>query len=342
MNKTFKILTLFLLLALLLTPASPAYAQGPNPGGGQVIFGQNFTLESGDTFNGDLVVFGGNVTIEEDADLNGNLVVIGGTIKSNGETKGDVVVVGGQVSLDEAALVTGDVVTIGGQLQQAEGAKIEGEVVNNVAPDIVLPPARIPPTSPAAPNVPDIPTPNIDIRINAFAEVFWIFFWAVIVAAFSMLLSLFWQPQIERTGNAIITQPLMTGAIGLLAFFIAAILFLTVIPPILVAFAWLFGVVAMGSQVGERFSKAVNQVWSPVLTIGFGTFVLMLVGGAIGLIPCLGGLILFLLGLVGIGGSVSTWFGVRMPQIPAVTLYTPPADPSTGSGGASNQLPPAS
>jgi hypothetical protein len=334
MKKIFKILTLFILLALLLMPTGSVYAQGPNPEGGQVIFGRDFTLESSDTFDGDLVVFGGNVTIEEDASLNGNLVVIGGTIKSNGETKGDVVVVGGQISLEEAALVTGDVVTVGGQVEQAEGAKIEGDVVNNIAPDIVLPNGRIPPTAPNTPNVPDIPTPNFNVSFNPFAEVFWIFFWAVIIAAFSMLLSLFWQPQIERTGNVIITQPLMTGAIGLLAFFIAAILFLTVIPPILVAFAWLFGVVAMGSQVGERFSKAVNQVWSPVLTIGFGTFLLMLVGGAIGLVPCLGGVVLFLLGMVGVGGSVVTWFGIRMPQVPAMTVYTPPTD--------SGQVPPAS
>ena len=115
--------------------------------GGQVIFGSNYTVESGDTFEGDLVVFGGNVTIEEDASLNGNLVVIGGTITSNGEMEGDVVVVGGQISLEESAVVAGDVVTIGGQLEQAEGATIEGEVVNNVAPDIVLPNGRIPPDS---------------------------------------------------------------------------------------------------------------------------------------------------------------------------------------------------
>jgi hypothetical protein len=334
MKQTFKILTLFMLLVVLLMPASPAYAQGPNPGGGQVIFGSNYTVESGDTFQGDLVVFGGNVTIEEDATLDGNLVVIGGTIESNGETAGDVVVVGGQISLEEAALVAGDVVTVGGQLEQAEGATIEGEVINNVAPDIVLPNGRIPPTEPSAPVVPNVPRPNINVSFNPFVEVFWIFFWAVVVAAFSMLLSLFWQPQIERTGNIIITQPLMTGAIGLLAFFVGAILFLTVIPPILVAFAWLFGVVAMGSEVGQRFSKAVNQVWSPVLTIGFGTFLLMLVGGAIGLIPCLGGLFLFLLGMVGVGASVVTWFGVRLPQVPAVTVYTPPTD--------SSQVPPAS
>lgn len=334
MRMPFKIFTLLLLLTALLLPTGSASAQGPNPGGGgQVIFGRDYTLENGETFDGDLVVFGGNVVIGEDASLEGNLVVIGGTIKSNGETKGDVVVVGGQVSLEESALVTGDVVTIGGQLQQAEGAKIEGEVVNNVAPDITLPTGRIPPTAPTSPNIPNVVRPNIDIHFNPFAEVFWIFFWAVIVAAFSMLLSLFWQPQIERTGNVIIGQPLMTGAIGLLAFFIAVILFLTLIPPVLAAFAWLFGVVAMGSQVGERFSKAVNQTWSPVLTIGFGTFLLMLVGGAIGLIPCFGGLLLFLLGLIAIGGSVITWFGVRLPQAPVIMVSTPPID--------SNQIPPA-
>lgn len=336
MKKT--IFKLFILLTLLLLPTTSAYAQGPNPGnGGRVIFGSNFTLQKGDTYNGDLVVFGGNVTIEENASLNGNLVVIGGTIKSNGETKGDVVVVGGQVNLEGSALVTGDVVTIGSQLSRAETAKIEGDVVNNVAPNITFPAGKIPPTAPSSPTVPDVPSPNIHIDYNPFSEVFWIVFWAVFVAGFAMLLTLFWQPQIERAGKVIISQPLMTGAIGLLSFFVAAILFLTIIPPVLAFFAWLFGVVAMGSEVGERFTKSLNQTWSPVLSVGFGTFFLMLVGGAVGLIPCLGWLILFLVGMVGIGGSVITWFGLRLPQVPAMTVYTPPTPPSE-----SGQVPPAS
>jgi cytoskeletal protein CcmA (bactofilin family) len=332
---TLKLFTLFVLASLLLVPTHSAYAQGPNPGdGGRVIFGDNFTLEKGDTFNGDLVIVGGNVTIEEDANLNGNLLVIGGTIKSNGETKGDVVVVGGQVNLEDTARVTGDVVTIGSQLTRAEGAKIEGEVVNNVAPNMTFPAGRIPPTAPDAPGVPNVPGPNIHIDYNPFAQVFWIVFWAVFVSGFAMLLALFWQPQLERAGKVMISQPLMTGAIGLLSFFVAAILFLTIIPPVIAFFAWLFGVVAMGSEIGERFTKSLNQTWSPVLSIGSGTFLLMLVGGAIGLIPCLGGLILFLLGMVGIGGAVMTWFGIRQPQIPAMTVYTPPTD--------AGQVPPTS
>ncbi|HET9588701.1 MAG TPA: polymer-forming cytoskeletal protein [Anaerolineales bacterium] len=334
MKITLKFITLFVFLALLI-PAGSVHAQGPNPGGGgRVIFGSNFTLESDDTFNGDLVVFGGNVTIEEDATLNGNLVVFGGTITSSGEILGDVLVVGGQVRLEEPAVVAGDVVTIGGQLDRAPGATIEGEVVNNVPPNIEFPDGRIPPVIPDVPAVPDIPNPNVNVFYNPFADLFWVFFWAVIVSAFAMLIALFWQPQLERAGALIVSQPLMSGAIGLLALFLGVILFLTILPPLIVAFAWLFGVVALGSEVGARFTKAINQVWTPVLTIGFGTFLLMLVGGGLGLIPCLGGLIQFLLGLLGIGGAVLTWFGSRLVQLPATTVYTPPTD--------SSQVPPAS
>jgi hypothetical protein len=337
---TFKLFTFFVLVALLVLPTASVYAQGPNPGnGGQVIFGKNFTLAKGDTFDGDLVVFGGNVTIEEDAHLNGNLVVIGGTIKSDGETKGDVVVVGGQVSLEKAAHVTGSVVTIGSQLERAETAQIEGDVVNNVAPNITFPAGRIPPTAPDVPSVPNAPGPSIHIDYNPFPQAFLIIAWAVFVSGFAMLLALFWQPQLERTGKAIVSQPLMSGAIGLLSFFVATILFLTIIPPVIAFFAWLFGVVAIGAEVGERFTKSLNQTWSPVLSIGFGTFLLVLGGGAVGLIPCLGVLILFLAGMVGIGGAVMTWFGVRPPQVPAMPVFSPPGDSSAPS---TEQLPPAS
>ena len=334
MKSTFRFLTLFVLLALLLIPAASASAQGPGPGSGRVVFGSNVTVESGDTFDGDLVVFGGNVTIEEDAALRGDLVVFGGRVQSNGEIEGDIVMVGGLVKLEDSALVTGDVVTIGGQLERAEGATVEGDVVNNVAPNIDIPNGRVPPLVPDVPVAPDIPSPSFNVNYNPFGEIFWVLFWAVIVSAFAMLLALFWQPQIERAGALIVSQPLMTGAVGLLALFLGVILFLTVLPPLLVAFAWLFGIVAIGAEVGERFTKAINQTWSTVLTIGFGTFLLMLVGGAIGLIPCLGGLMQLLLGLVGIGGAVLTWFGSRSVQIPALTGQPPPGEP--------DQIPPAS
>jgi hypothetical protein len=330
MKITYKFLTHLALLALLVLPASPAYAQGTGTGDGKVIFGSNFTLESGEIFNGDLVVFGGNVTVENGADLNGNLVVFGGTITSDGNINGDVVIMGGQVELDENAVVDGDLVTIGGQVNRAEGAEVNGEIVNNVAPEIQLPNGRIPPDV----VVPNVPTPNFDISFNPFLEFFQVFFWAFVIAGFAMLLMLFWQAPIERAGNTIVTQPLMTGAIGLVATLIGLLFALTILPPLLVAFAWLFGVVAMGREVGERFAVAINQRWTPVVTVGAGTFLLMVVGGAIGMIPCLGAMILFLLGLLGVGGAISTWFNLQPALRPSVTVYTPPTD--TG------EVPPAS
>ncbi len=310
MKITFKFLTLFALLALLLLPTNTAYAQGPGPNDGRVIFGSNFTLESGKTFNGDLVVFGGNVTIEKDANLKGNLVVIGGRVESNGETKGDVVVVGGQVKLEESAVVGGDVVTIGGQLERAESAKINGEVVNNTAPNIQFPNGRIPPT------VPGVPLPSVvNISFNPLLEFGRVLGASLLMAFLGVLVTLFFQDRLNRVSQAAVTQPLMSSSIGLL----------TIVVMIIAAF---------------RFGKAIRQDWAPAVTTGLGTFVLIFVVASIQsmnhLLPfmaCVTWILPILIGLLAIGAVVITRFGARPVQSPALTVYSPPTD--------SGQAPPA-
>lgn len=342
MNKMLKTITLLFLLVLLIAPASPAYAQSGEPG--KIVFGDNYTLESGEELNGDLVVFGGNVTVEDDADLNGNLVVFGGTISSNGNLNGDVVVFGGQISLDENAVVAGDVVTIGGQLTQAEGAEIQGEVIKNVSPEIEIPNGRIPP---------DVNPPQINIDYNPFWTVAGIFYRAVIVAALAMLVVIFLKPQMENVSQAILSQPVMSGGVGLLTVFggpisivvVALVMVITLIlipvaalvvflGALAIALAWLFGMIALGNEVGERFTQSINQSWAPAFTAGFGTFLLMLVGGAIGEIPCIGWLFVALIGFVGIGAAVLTRFGTRPIQVATASVSTPPAN--------LDQLPPTS
>jgi hypothetical protein len=137
-----------------------------------------------------------------------------------------------------------------------------------------------------------------------------------------MLLTLFLQPQLERVADAVTSQPLMAGSFGLLAVVVTPLVMLIMIVTlilipvaILVAFvvplAWLFGMVAIGLEVGERFTKAINQTWAPVLSTGVGTFLLVLVGGFIGLIPCVGWLLPLLVGFIAVGGVAMTWFGTR-------------------------------
>ncbi len=99
MKKIYKMIALFALMSFLLMPTQAVQAQGPE-GGGKVVFGEDFTLKSGDTLGGDLVVFGGNVTIEEDAIVNGSVVVFGGNVEFAKDSKinGNTVMIGSFLS----------------------------------------------------------------------------------------------------------------------------------------------------------------------------------------------------------------------------------------------------
>jgi len=105
MKPITKLFSVLALLALLLIPASPAFALGPYYDGGPVIFGGNYTLKSGDMLDGDVVVFGGNVSIEEDALVKGSIVVFGGNVTLDGVMEGDLVIFGGAGSLGPKSVV---------------------------------------------------------------------------------------------------------------------------------------------------------------------------------------------------------------------------------------------
>ena len=344
-----KLTTIFLLLALLFVPTSNAHAQ--EPGGDVFLLGQNYTLESDETLNGSLAVIGGNADIEKDASVNGdialiggnlnldgnvsgNVALIGGNLTISGKIDGDIVLIGGQALLTETAIVNGDIVTMGGQVTQEPGAQVSGEIVNN-APPINIPDVPNIPNVPGVPNVPN--TPDINVSVNPFWEVAGVLGRAVAVAAIGMLLTLFLQPQMERVGDTLARQPVLAGSFGLLTLVVAPLVMLimavtVILLPValIVAFviplAWLFGIVALGQEVGERFTNAINQTWAPVLATGFGTFLLLLVGGFVGLIPCIGWLLPFLVGLIAVGGVAMTWFGTRSaPGAMTLQVQVPPA-----------------
>lgn len=339
-------LRLFLILGLLALPLGTVYAQSPD--GDVVRFGQNYTLESGDQLNASIAVIGGNVMIEEEAsvtgdvaliggnlnidgDVDGDIILVGGNITISGNIDGDIVIIGGQALLTKTAFVDGDIATIGGNVEKEEGAEITGTVTNNAPPVFDNPNV---PDVPNPPNVPNPPfVPDVSVSFNPFWEIASAFGQALVVAAIGMLLMLFLQPQLERAGNAMTSQPLMAGGFGLLAIIVVpiaivimAITILLIPVALIVAFliplAWLFGMVALGQEVGERFTKAINQTWAPVLSTGFGTFILVLLTGLIDLIPCFGWVASFIVTLVAFGGVAMTWFGTR--KATGTTAELPP------------------
>ena len=341
MKTIVKLYILMLTLALLLLPTSAAYADGASRGflDGRIIFGDNFTLESGDKLTGDLVVFGGNVTIEEDARVQGDMVVIGGNVTLNGEVDGDVVIIGGFTNMGEMSVVKGDLVNVGGSLNRESGSEVGGQVVTNIpAPNIQIPDV---PNVPPVPPVPGVPSmPNFNFDFNPLGRFLQMMGTAIAVSLLAMLASLFLQPQIERVSQAAVGQPVIAGSVGLLtgvlAPFVLVILAVTIIlipvallAAMALALAWLFGLISLGTEVGERFTKAINQTWAPPLAAGLGTFLMMIVIGGIGMIPCIGWMVTSLVALLGIGGVVLTMFGSQ--SYPRVVVPTSlPGNESAG------------
>lgn len=322
-----------MLLALLLVPAKPVFALEGHLDG-RVVIGQDFTLKSGETVDGDLVVIGAEAIIENNAQVNGDIIVIGGSLKLNGRATGSAVVVGGLISVGDQASLTGDVVTVGGSLQRAEGAHIGGNILTNLPPP-TIPLLNAPNTG--SPSVP--PEPVYRFNFGVLGTVIGAFFQALGLAALAMLLTVFLHPQLDRVAHAVVSQPLMSGSIGLLTVFVAPIavvilvVTLILIPVALaVAFmlvlAGLFGIVALGMEVGDRFTKAIHQTWEPVLSAGLGAFLLAIVVSTVNLIPCVGWLASVLVGLLGLGAAVITLFGTR-----SVYAIAPLASAGPTAGG---------
>jgi len=333
-----------LLLALLLVPTASIHAQ-TSSNSDVVLFGQNYTLQEGETINGSIAVFGGNIEIQKDAEvngsiaifggnlsiaegavINGDIAVFGGNVTLTGDVNGDMVLFGGQALLESEASIR-NIATFGGQVTQEPGATVSGDITNNTTPRVTAPE---PPRVPNVPNVPGVPdVPNVDVNVNPLWEVVSAFGRALAVAAVGMLLTLFLQPQLDRASSALVQQPLIAGGYGLLAIIVLPIVvvFLSItiilIPIALIAamaipLAWVFGMVVLGQEVGERFAKAINQIWAPVLTTGLGTFTLVLLTGLISLIPCIGWLGSFIISLLALGVTAMTRFGTFSP-----TGYTP-------------------
>jgi hypothetical protein len=334
MNATARTVIVLALLAVFVLPGQAVHAKGVLDG--RVVFGDDFTLESGESLDGDLVVFGGDVTIEAGATVHGSVVVFGGTISQDGTVEQDIVILGGQIELGEAALVEGDVVSIGGQVDRAAGAVVEGEVIENMtAPTLNIPGPDVSPRVGSQPDFTDIP--GVRAASGPLARSANAVFQAVAMAALAMLLALFLNPQIERVGKAILDQPAVSGSVGLLTVVLLPLaLVIMVITIILipvavlgvmaVMLAWIFGMIAMGNELGERMSKSASQPWGPVITAGLGTLVLMLVAGFAGMVPCFGPLVRLVLGLMAIGGVVMALFGVRRarPVDPTEPAIPPP------------------
>lgn len=350
MKHILKITTFILLAVFIFLPTRPASAsQGVYDG--QVVFGQSFTLSSGETLSGDLLVFGGDIDIQAGAIVQGNLVLFGGNLTIDGEVTGTVSATGGQVSLGPAARIGGDLITVAVTLKRAETAQVDGtffntattwsgsENGNSMDPVVTVPEIPVPVIT-----VPEITQPSVSFNFRPFRYVWDVIGNAIFLGLLAMLLMLFLARQSEVVGQAAMQQPLVAGGLGLLSVIVVpvAILLLAItiilIPVALVAalalaVAILFGWIALGYETGRRLTKAFHWQWHPAFSAGLGTFLLTLVVNSAQVLNFIPGMSCFtwilptLVGLFALGAVIMSRFGTQAPTLPSTAAK--PASPAT-------------
>ncbi len=325
--KTRSLVGIVLLVFAWLALPGSAYARGVLED--EVVFGGSYTLESDETLTGSLLVFGGTAQLEENSRVQGDVILMGGIVEVSGVVDGNILALGGLVSLTDTAFVSGDIATMGARVDRSPGARIEGEILNNLNRfSVPLVFTRLG----------TIPDPLFRVGLPGPFNVLWFFARVVLWAALAILVILFLPQQTERVSQAVVQQPWISGGLGLLtAAVLPPVLLLLVISIclipvsliiiIIVALAWAFGLVALGYEVGKRLTALAKQEWAPAVSAGLGTFLLILVLNASkAIIPCVGWILPFLVGVLGFGAVLLTRFGTQ--AYPAAPLQpSAPAAP---------------
>ncbi|GAB4522765.1 MAG: hypothetical protein Fur0018_04930 [Anaerolineales bacterium] len=316
--KRIKFLFLLLVFPALLFPL-PASAHPLLDG--KVIMGGSYTLQTGETLDGDLVIMGGTVTIEENATITGDVALFGGTLDISGLVQGDVAAFGGVVTLNANAQINGDFVSAGGVLNRDPQAIINGEVVTtDNAPSFNF---DLPLPSPLGGNIHLRQASFATSLVKLFFETLWFFFQVFMLSALAVLALMFLENPVERIAHAAITQPAFSGGVGLLTIIVLPLLLVVLgitiilLPVTLLGFLALIGLglygwIALGYETGQRLAVALQQSWAPPVAAGTGTFMLTLIAGGIGkIIPCVGWLVPLVVTGFGLGAVILTQLGTQ-------------------------------
>jgi hypothetical protein len=308
---------LFVLLFLGMFPVT-ALAAPPDA----VVIGNSYTLENGQVLNDDLFILGGNVNLMSGSTVNGNVVLIGGSAEAAGTINGNLTVLGGTLNLASTFILHGNLTTGGTTVSRAPGAQISGQINSTGSYPIVVLPGQV-------------QIPNVNTGLNPLIKVGGFFLGLFLWTLAAMVLTMFIPNHIDRIARTSITQPLISGGLGLLTIIVvpilAVLLAITIclIPVSLLGLLGLvitgvFGLIVIGYEVGKRITGIAKVEWHPAISAGLGTLLLMFVlNGVQAVVPCVGWIPKALVGLVGLGAVLLTQFGMKeynpTPSLPAAT-----------------------
>ncbi|MBN2043523.1 MAG: hypothetical protein JW757_00780 [Anaerolineales bacterium] len=335
MKKTIAIIAV-LLASMVFTSAVMASDGRSALFDDEVVFFGTFRLESGDILDGNLVVFGGVVTLEEESEVTGDVLVFGGNVTASGTVGNNLVAIGGVVRLEGTAIVKGDLIAPATVVRRDEQARIFGQIITENIPEIEVPEIEQP-EMPEMPELPEITPPNptffnrLSTALRPVVSFFGVIARALIFSAVAVLAGLVLPKNTTVVRETIERQPVLSGGFGLLSMgvFVAAVILLALLSitviliPLTVSLILLlslgvtlgsvYGLIAIGGEVGRRIMEVAKQDWTPTLQTAIGAFGLTFLLGllSLGLWGFLGGLLWTVAGAVGLGSVLLTRFGTQ-------------------------------
>ncbi len=339
MNRHAKWILLLVFVLIGLGTLATAHAQGPIYGD-RLIMGGRFTLRAGEIVRGDVVIFGGVADLQADSLVTGDVAIIGGTASIDGHVQGNISVVGGVLQLGPHAVVEGNAVEVGGQFDRDPSAIIQGDVIHSFdfgrrnldGIEIPLPE--------------DIPVPQPDFspqQSNPMRGIFEFFFylmtqgltalaWAIVMAAFGLLLVILAPQHGMRARQTIVNRPLVNFAVGLLTILLlipvfSALMITICLAPLamalglLILLASLLGWLTVGWELGHRVLEALHvDSTTPLTEALIGIVLLTLMWRLPMVIPFLGTLASWTVGIVfgclGLGAIILSRFGTQVYPVP--------------------------
>lgn len=292
------------LVVLMLALPTPVLAASP----GMLVVGNTYTLSSGKTLEENLIILGGSVVIEQGGGVKGDILLLGGTLKVDGKVDGNISAAGGVLDLGETAQVNGDISTAGAALWQAEGAVVQGKIIRETRETLQNLRAN------------NFHLPFVFDRVLsplAFLTR------SLVAAALAVLVMMFLPQPVQRVAQALASQPVLSGGMGILTILVFPLAFLMVVVTILLiplglfgllvlGLAYLYGWIAFGYEVGRRILAIFHGDLAAPVVAGVGTLFISLLFGGLGQIPCLGWLISFLVWQAALGAVVLTRFGLQV------------------------------
>jgi hypothetical protein len=327
---------LLMILALLFASlANPVLADGPE--GDVVIWGDNYTLASGQTIKGNLLVYGGNVDLHDGSQVDGDVTVFGGNLTISGDIEGDVTVWGGNVNIESTATIRGKVVSVGGKVNRQEGADVRGDEMEGLP--FRVPPIPPLPRVPVPPRVPHVRPEHLGPRGNEFltraGNAFRSAFGILVMVVLGVLVVAFLPRHTETVAETMVKVPVesfVSGLVGLVAGTVALVavaitaglLMLTIclaplgllllLPFLIVGVAVLLGWIAAGLLLGVKVLRALtHKEPNHVTAVAVGILLLSLLS----FIPCLGGALVLIVVTWSLGAVIYSLFGTRAYDEPA-------------------------